>query len=296
MKAKAQIFAALIAAFLFLGALVGAAPPATLPANPLLQDVGIDQKLGAPVPPDIVFNDDDGRRVTVSDLLAQSGGKPIIVNLVYLRCPSLCTVVLNDTLNALRVIPQEIGDQYSVWTISFDPKEGPDLAHQKKEGYVASYLRTRPRAVNANLGWHFLTGDAGNIARFTDAVGFHFKWDQATQQYVHPAGILILTPNGKVDRYFFGVDYDPTDIRLSLVEASNGKIGTLTDKLLLFCCRYDPSTGRYTLAVTHALSIAALLTMAGLGFGVFTLWRIDRRKTRAGLRLVQALAHPAGDT
>jgi len=267
--------------------------PAT-PTTPLLQGIGIDQKLGAQVPPDIAFNDDDGRRVTLADLESRANGKPIIVALVYLRCPSLCTVVLNDTLNAIRVVPQNLGEQYNVWTISFDPKEGPSLASEKKNGYVASYVRTRPHVNTAAAGWHFLTGDALNIARFTSAVGFRYKWDEGTQQYIHPAGILILTPEGKIARYFFGVDYDPTDLRLSLVEASNGKIGSLTDKLLLFCYHYDPSTGKYGLVIARTLQVGAAITLISLGLGFYLLWRIDRRRTKAGLALAASLAHPGG--
>ena len=268
-----------------------AAGPVT---TPLLQGVGIDQKLGTRLPADITFADDDGRRVSLGDLEAAANGKPIIVALVYLRCPSLCTVVLNDTLNAIRVVPQNLGEQYNVWTISFDPKEGSDLASEKKKGYVASYLRTRPTVNTAANGWHFLTGDAVNIARFTSAVGFHYKWDEGTQQYIHPAGILILTPEGKIARYFFGVDYDPTDLRLSLVEASNGKIGSLTDKLLLFCYHYDPSTGKYGLVIAKNLQLGAAVTLIVLGFGVVSLWRIDRRRTRAGLRIAASVAAKGG--
>ncbi len=234
---------------------------------------------------DITFHDETGGTVRLDQLRT---GRPIVVALVYFNCPSLCTVVLNDTLNALRVIPQHIGEQYDVWTISFDPKETPQLAAQKKESYVKSYVRTRPEAAMAASGWHFLTGDQASITRFTDAVGFHYKWDPPTNQFVHPAGILILTPEGKVSRYFFGVDYDPTDLRLSLVEASGGKIGTFTDDLLLFCCRYDPSTGKYTLAITNALTIAGGLTVALLAAGMVWLWRTDRRRTRIGLQLAAA--------
>jgi len=201
-------------------------------------------------------------------------------------------------LSTLKVIPQLIGDQYEVWAVSFDPTETPALAAEKKHGYVASYTRARAGAVNASASWHFLTGDAANIAALTKAVGFRYRFDDATQQFIHPAGLMLLTPEGKIARYFFGIDYDPTDLRLSLVEASHGKIGSFTDKILLFCYHYDPTTGKYGLAVANTLRAGGALTLLLLGAFFTFLWRADRRRTKRLLALsphAQGLQSPGGD-
>ncbi len=190
----------------------------------------------------------------------------------------LCTLVLNDLLSTVKTIPQTAGQEYDIWTVSFDPKEGPELATQKKEGDLDAYSRVKH--IVPTTGWRFLTGDAENIRRLADAVGFHYRWDEKTQQYIHPAGIMILTPEGKIARYFFGIDFDPTDIRLSLVEASANKIATPTDRLLLFCYHYDPRTGKYGLAVANTLRAGAALTLLVLGGLLFGLWRFDQRRTR----------------
>jgi protein SCO1 len=211
---------------------------------------------------------------------------------VQYQCPSLCSTILNDLMATLKVIPQDIGTEYDVWTVSFDPKEDAALAREKKKGYVQTYLRTRPEAVNTSGGWHFLTGDQENITRLTEAVGFHYRWDEPTQQYIHPAALTMLTPEGRISRYFFGIDYKPLDLRLSLVEASKGKIGGLTDAILLFCYHYDPATGRYGLAVINALKVGAALTLCLLGLGMWWLWRVDRRRTRKLLAQVKVAQPP----
>jgi len=246
-------------------------------------DVGIDQHLNAQLPLNLTFHDETGRAVQLGDL---KRGKPIILVLIQYRCPSLCSVVLNDMLSTYKVIPQDIGNQYDVWTVSFDPAETPELAAAKKGEYVRTYLRTRPRATQAEAGWRFLTGDQENIRQLTHAVGFRYRWDAATGQFIHPAALIMLTPDVQVSRYFFGVDYDPTDLRLSLVEASNGNIGSLTDKVLLYCYHYDPATGKYGLAVTHAVQAGGAVTVLLLGGGMALLWRIDRRRTRRQLAAV----------
>lgn len=286
---------------LALAAGVRAAAPATQPGKTgkdkspqarLLQDVGIDQHMGAQVPLDATFNDEHGNPVTLRQLLKEEGGKPVILSLVYLNCPMLCTLVLNDLLGTAKSIPQTAGQDYDIWTISFDPKETATLAAQKKASYLASYNHTK--GGDASDGWRFLTGNQENIHKVTEAVGFHYKWDAQTHQYIHPAGIMILTPQGKIARYFFGIDYDPTDIRLSLVEASGGKIATPTDRVLLFCYCYNPITGKYGWAVQNVLRACATLTLLALGGLFYWLWRADRRKTRAGLEQVHALAGEGG--
>ncbi len=223
-----------------------------------------------------------GEAVHLADL---ERGKPIVLVLVQYGCPSLCTVELNGMLGTFKVIPQNIGDQYDVWAVSFDPSETPKLAAAKKRDYLHDYTHTRPAAIHASEGWHFLTGDASQIQKLTDTVGFHYRWDDHTQQFVHPAGLVILTPQGAISRYFFGVDFEPTDLRLSLVEASGGKIGAITDQVLLFCYHYDPSTGKYTFAVGNALRVGAALTVLLLAGAMGMLWRADRRRTRRLLKI-----------
>jgi protein SCO1/2 len=243
----------------------------------LLQDVGITQNLGTTLPADLVFKDEHGHPIRLKDI---QRGKPIILSLVYLKCPMLCTLVLNDLLSTTKMIPQTIGDDYDVWTISFDPKETAALAAAKKAEYLKAYNHVKNAGTVAEDGWRFLTGDEANIRKLTQAVGFRYKWDETSQQYVHPAGIMILTPEAKIARYFFGIDFDPTDIRLSLVEASANKIATPTDRVLLFCYHYDPTTGKYGLAVANTLRAAGVLTVLALGTLIVLLWRHDRRRTR----------------
>ncbi len=252
---------------------------------PLLQDVGIDQRLGQTIAGDIVLQDEAGKLIHVRDL---ERGKPVILALVYYKCPMLCTLVLNDLLSTMKTIPQTVGDEYDVWTISFDPKETATLAAQKKAEYVHSYNRVKQAGAVTAEGWRFLTGDEANIRRLTAAAGFKYKWDNVTEQYVHPAGIMILTPEAKIARYFFGIDFDPTDIRLSLVEASANKIATPTERMLLYCYHYDPATGKYGFAVANTLRAAGAMTVVALGLLTWALWRHDRRRTRRLLALVPA--------
>jgi protein SCO1/2 len=281
-----------LVAVLLVGLLsMGARGQTTVPgAWAPFQGVGIDQHLNAQVPLGLVFRDETGASVRLADLQRGRGGRPVVLVLVYYRCPSLCTAVLNDMMSTLKVIPQTIGDQYDVWTVSFDPAETAELAASKKKGYVKSYERTRGGAEHVSEGWHFLTGDAKNIAALTSAVGYRYRWDAASSQFIHPAALTILTPEGRISRYFFGVDFDQMDVRLALVDASHGTIGTLTDKVLLFCYHYDPTTGRYGFAVLRALKVGGALTVLLMGGLIGMLWRADRRRTR---RLLAAVEKPA---
>jgi protein SCO1/2 len=240
---------------------------------PILQGVGIDQHVGAALPLDVPFRDESGATVRLRDLLHP--GRPAILSLVYYRCPMLCTLVLNDTLAAAKVLPLDVGKDYDLITVSFDPAETPELAAAKRTSYLAAYKRP-----GAAEGWHFLTGDAESIAKLTSAVGFRYRWDAAGSQFVHPAGITMVTPDGYIARYFFGVQYDPVDLRLSLVEASQNRIGTVTDKLLLYCYHYDPLTGRYGWAVQNLLRAGGAVTVGALGTLMFLLVRYDRQRTR----------------
>ncbi|HVX84897.1 MAG TPA: SCO family protein [Phycisphaerae bacterium] len=278
------IAAILLAAALLLSALPAHAEVPTASTRPAqLSGVKIVQLLGHKVPGDIQFRDENGNTVTLAQL---QSGRPVVLALVYFSCPALCTVILNNTLSTLKVMPLTLGKDYDVWTISFDPRETSAVASEKHDEYVRAYDRTKYFGNAAPVGntgpnWHFLTGDQANITRLTQAVGFHYKWDAASQQFYHPAGLTILSPDRTISRYFFGVNFDPTDLRLSLDEAAHGKIGSVTDTILLCCYHYDPTTGRYGLAIVRLLQIFGALTILVIGGALAYLFHIDRRRTRA---------------
>ncbi|MBV9504124.1 MAG: SCO family protein [Acidobacteriia bacterium] len=241
-----------------------------------LQGVGIEQKLDQQIPLTLTFRDEAGRPVPLSSFFH---GKPVLLAPVYYRCPMLCTEVLNGVVSSLKAVTFDPGRDFEVVSISFDPKDTPDIAAAKKENYVRRYGRA-----NTANGFHFLSGDEANIKPLMDALGFHYKYDPVTDQFAHASAIMILTPEGRISRYFYGVDYAPRDVRLGLVEASANKIGTPVDEALLFCFHYDPSTGKYGAIAVN------LLRAAGAGFallcGTFLLvaWRRDARSGRHILR------------
>jgi protein SCO1 len=236
---------------------------------PLLREVGFDQRLGEPVPLDLPFRDEAGKAVRLGDYF---GKKPVVMALVYYECPMLCTLTLNGLTSALGVLTFDVGKEFEVVTVSFEPKETPEMAAAKKATYLERYKRP-----GAASGWHFLTGDAESVKRLTAAVGFRYAWDDRTQQYAHPAGILVLTPDGRLARYLFGIEYAPKDLRFALIEASEGRIGSAVDQVVMFCYQYDPQTGRYGAAIMRLLRLAALLTMVGLGTFMIAMWRRDRK-------------------
>ena len=219
----------------------------------VLNNVGINQKLNEQIPFDAVFKDEQGSEVKLGEFF---GKRPVVLSLVYYSCPMLCTQVLNGMLSAFRQVSFNIGDQYEVVTVSFDPRETPELAAAKKQTYVKGYNRA-----GAEASWHFLTGDEANIKRLTNAVGFRYVWDQQTNQFAHASGIMVLTPEGKLARYFYGIDYPPRDLRLGLVEASQNKIGTPVDALMLYCYHYDPATGKYGAIVMNIVRLAGGVTL-----------------------------------
>jgi protein SCO1/2 len=238
----------------------------------------IDQRLGSRVPLDLPFKDESGNRVSLGDCTA---GKPTVLVLAYFRCPMLCTEVLNGLLAALRALPDDAGGAFNVVVVSFDPREKPPLAALKKASYVQEYGRP-----GAEGGWHFLTGDPLAVATLTDAVGFRYEYDPKTEQYAHGSGLIVLAPDGTVSRYLFGVRFGPRDLRLALAEASEGKVGSPADQVLLLCYRYDPATGRYTLSVLRLMRLASAVCVLGLvGMVGVLLWRGRRRgagEQRAG--------------
>jgi protein SCO1 len=245
------------------------------PANtrpPRLENVGIEQHLDAQVPPDLIFRDETGKTVKLGDYFGQ---KPLILNLVYYNCTMLCGEALAGLSSAMRLVKFDVGNQFDVITVSFDPRETPEMAAAKKIDYVKRYGRA-----NAAAGWHFLTGQPDSINALTKAVGFQYQYDAKSNQYAHATAIMVLTPQGRISRYFYGVDFPPKDLRMGLVEASHGKIGNAVDAVLLYCYHYDPETGKYGAMVSNILRLAAAATILLLGGLLFVLWRLDRSVTR----------------
>ena len=242
--------------------LYGARPETGSPSTGLptaLREVRIEQKLDQQLPLDLVFRDENGQPVRLGQYFGQ---KPVVLAFVYYDCPMLCTQVLNAMVTSFRVLPFQIGKEYDVVTVSFDPRETNTLATAKKQVYM-KYLPERMRA-GANSGWHFLTGDQASITQLTDAVGFHYRYDEATKQFAHASGIMLTTPQGKLSRYFYGVDYPARDLRLGLIESSENKIGSPVEQLLLYCYHYDPATGTYGLAIMKVMRIAGVATLLGI--------------------------------
>jgi protein SCO1/2 len=242
--------------------LYGARPSTGNPSTGLptaLRDVRIEQKLNQQLPLDRVFRDEDGQEVKLGKYFGQ---KPVVFALVYYDCPMLCTQIMNGMVTSFRVLPFQIGKEFDVVTISFDPRETAALAASKKKVYI-DYLPDKMQAA-ANSGWHFLTGDAANIERITDAVGFRYHYDEATKQFAHASAIMVTTPEGKLSHYFYGVNYSARDLRFGLIESSQNKIGSMTEQLSLYCYQYDPKTGKYGAAVMRVLRITGVITLLGI--------------------------------
>jgi protein SCO1/2 len=257
---------------LFIGCVTSAEAQPVLPR--VLRDVRFDQRLNEQVPLDQEFKDEHGRTTKLADYF---GNKPVILILAYYRCPMLCTEVLNGLVRALLDIPFSIGNEFDVVTVSFDARENamPGLAAAKKKTYVERYGRA-----GAAEGWHFLTGEEDAIRRLTDAVGFRFTYDPDKDQFAHASGIMVLTPQGRISRYFYDISYSPRDLRLGLVEAAANRIGSPVDQVLLFCFHYDPAEGRYGAAVMNFVRLGGVVTMFALGALLTVLWRQERRKAR----------------
>ncbi|MFZ0584667.1 MAG: SCO family protein [Candidatus Acidiferrales bacterium] len=231
----------------------------------LLKQVGIDQKLNQSVPLNLTFRDEHGQTVRLGQYFGQ---RPVILTLVYYNCPMLCTQVLNGVESGLKELPLDIGKQFNVVTVSIDPSEGHVLAEVKQEMYTGMYGRP-----GATEGWHFLTGDEPQIKQLADAVGFRYAYDPETKQFAHASAIMILTPDGKISRYLYGIQFPSRDLRLGLVEASEGKIGSPVDAILLFCYHYDPHTGKYGLLISHVIQAGGAITLLVLGALVLVLFR-----------------------
>jgi protein SCO1/2 len=234
----------------------------------ILSKIAIDQRIGTQIPADIPFVDENGKHVTIGQYF---GKRPVILALVYYECPMLCTQVLNGLVSAVSVMNLNAGSEFDVVAVSFNPKEGPGLAFQKKANYVQRY--GRPQTVD---GWHFLTGTEESIARLTQTVGFQYAFDPKIGQYAHGAAIEVLTPKGIIARYFYGIEFSPRDLRFGLIEASSERIGSIVDDVLLFCYHYDPSTGKYGASVLTMVRLGAVATV--LAFAIFLTVSLRRER------------------
>lgn len=268
MRSKKLWIAGFIAAALpgLAGAQQMGIPATSVPT--IMQGVGIDQNLNAQIPLELNFKDETGQVVRLGQYFRE---KPVVLALVYYECPGLCDLVLNGLSHAMEQISLNVGSDYQVVTVSFNPKETWQLAGAKKANYIEKYQRS-----GAKEGWHFLTGQQDAITKLANTVGFHYNWDPVSNQFAHASGIMVLTPEGKIARYFYGIQYKPRDFRLGLVEASANKIGTPADQVLLFCYHYDPTTGKYGMAITQITRVLGTATVLALGAFVFVMLRRDR--------------------
>lgn len=242
-------------------------PAAAIPQ--MVQGVGIDQNLNAQIPLDLTFKDDNGQPVRLGQYFRE---KPVVLALVYYECPGLCDLILNGLAHVMQQTSLNAGTDYDVVTVSFNPKETWQLANAKKSNYIEKYNRP-----GAKEGWHFLTGQPDAIKKLADTVGFHYNYDPINKQFAHASAIMVLTPEGKISRYFYGIEYKPRDFRLGLVEASANKIGSAADQVLLFCYHYDPTTGKYGMVITQVTRALGTATVLLLGGFVFIMLRRERR-------------------
>lgn len=239
-------------------------PPANV-RPPGLKNVGVQQNLNQSLPLDLTFTDDLGRTVRLGDYF---GKKPVVLSLVYFNCPMLCGEVLSGLEHSLRMMKFDVGKEFDVITVSFDPKDTPEMAAKKKAGFIKRYKRE-----GAEQGWHFLVGKQDAIDALTKAGGFQYEYDEKTKQFAHATAIMIATPDGKIAQYYYGVEYPPKDLRLGLVEAGKGKIGNVVDQLLLYCYHYDPEQGKYSATILRLLRLAGIATMLSLGTLIFVMIR-----------------------
>ncbi|MGE0592206.1 MAG: SCO family protein [Vicinamibacterales bacterium] len=250
---------------------IGIAPGMPSPALPAqLEGVTFEQRLDAQLPLDATFRDETGRTVRLGEYF---GRKPVLLAFVYYNCPMLCMQVMNGISTTLSVTPFVPGEDFEVVLVSFDPRDTPADAAVKKQEHLEHW-----EAEGTAAGWHFLTGDEDQIRRVTDAAGFTYSWDERIEQYAHVSGVLVVTPQGRLSRYFYGIEYSAKEMRMALVESGEGKIGSLVDDILLYCYHYDPASGRYGVVVMNMVRLGGLLTIA-LVAGFIVLMR--RRELRA---------------
>jgi protein SCO1/2 len=249
----------------------------------MLRDVGIDQRLGQQLPLDALFADEAGKPVRLGQYF---GKRPVLLVLAYYNCPMLCTQVFNGLVSSLRVLPFDAGKDFDVVAVSFDPRDRPPDAAAKKKAYVEEYRRP-----GASAGWHFLTGGEGSIERVTKAAGFRYRYDESTGQFAHAAAIYVATPGGKLSRYFYGIEYGPRDLRLAMVEASEGRIGSIVDQILLFCFHYDPKMGRYSAAISPSSGSAVAAVVIDLPHRDVAKDRLAGPKSKSKIKIQDRLMH-----
>jgi protein SCO1 len=249
--------------------------PVTTGLPDALKTVGIEQRLGEQLPLDTELKDEDGRTVKLGSYF--NSGRPVVLALVYYECPMLCNQVLNGLTGSLKGMSFEAGKEFDVVAISFDARENekPDLAKNKKASYLERY--GHPGAEN---GWHFLTGSQVSIDAVTKAAGFNYKWDEKSNQFAHASAIMIVTPTGKLSRYFYGIDYSPKDVKFGIMESAESKIGNPAEQLMLYCYHYDPATGKYGLAILNVIRLGGIATLIGLGTMIFVFWRRNKSKEK----------------
>jgi protein SCO1/2 len=250
-----------------------------------LREIGFDQNIDQHVPLDTTFRDESGATVRLGDYF---GRKPVVMVFAYYDCPMLCTQVINGLSSALGVMSLNPGKDFEIVTVSFNPRDTPATATAKKVVYLDRYRRP-----GANQGWHFLTGDQPQIDRLTQAAGFRYTWDAETKQYAHPSGVIVLTPDGRLAKYLFGIEYGPRDLRFAIVEASAGQVGTIADALLLYCYHYDPMTGRYGLVIMRAVRVAGAATVLAIGAFIIVMLRRERHAAPRTSHSAPRTPHPA---
>ena len=246
-------------------------PSTTVPKQ--LENVTFEQRLGTKLPLDATFRDEAGRAVTLADYF---GKRPVVLAFVYYSCPMLCTQVLNGMSRAVKVMPFTVGEDFDVVYVSFDPRDTPQSAAEKKQAQLEDYKQTA-----AASGWHYLTGDEPSIERLTSAAGFSYRWDETSGQYAHVSGVLVVTPDGRLSRYFYGVEYSPKELRMALVESSEGNVGSLVDQLLLYCYHYNPATGRYGVVAMNLVRLGGVVTLIVLASFIWVMRRRERSTPRS---------------
>lgn len=253
---------------------IGSPAPMTSDQKPeQLKDVGVRERLGENISLDTPFVDDEGRAVTLRDYFHK--GRPVLMTIIYYGCPNLCNYHLNGLNDALQKLKWTTGKEFEFVAISMDDHETPKLAKEKKEKYLAGYGR-----VDAGKGWHFLTGTEENIRKFADQVGFSFRWDEQSFQFAHTAAAYVLTPEGKISRYLYGISFEPQTLRLALNEAASGKVGGIIDRILLYCFHFNPVTNKYSLYIFNVLRLGAAFTLAVLAIFLIPAWLRERRRSR----------------
>lgn len=275
-SAVARTVAFIVAALAISRTALGQAMATQEEATPReLRSVRIEEQMDAQLPLEATFKDQDGRTVQLRDVI--DGKRPTLLSFAYFRCPVLCSLLLDSAASSMARIAWSIGREFDVITISIDPYETAERAKAKRQSLLAQYGRK-----DADHGWHFLLGDASQIARVTDAVGYRFHYDEETQQFAHPAALVFLQPNGHVSRYLYGIEYPPADVRLALLEASQGKLVSTAEQVLLFCYRYDANQGRYVIVANRVMRLGAAAIALTLGGFLGLLWNRERIRARSG--------------